>query len=206
MATDAFTGTTNDPLTTYSGNWALNSGNFDIQSNALAANGAASTTESMAHWTADTPSDDQAAQAKLAAKSATFDARIGVGVRIALDNSANGYGLYYDEDGGETYLYKLVGGVVTQLGASFTAVRSVNEQFRLEVIGSILEYKLDSGSGFVSQGTRSDSTFASGSYGVSGKGTTAGHAMDDWLGESLGVASPAIFRSRKLATQQRMGI
>lgn len=200
VVTDAFTGTTGTALTTYNASWSLNAGDFDIQSNALAANGAATTTECAAAWTANAFTDDQYAQARLAATSATVNARVGVGVRLALDHSANYYGVYYDQDTGETYVFKNVAGTITQLGALFSGIRSVTDLFRLEGVGGVLEYLLNS----VSQGTRSDSAFGSGSTGVVGRGTEPLHRIDDWEGGDIGVVQPTVVRTRKLATQQRM--
>ncbi len=76
-ATEAFTNSNGTQLTTHSSNWTLNSGDFDIQSNALSPD--AASTENGAHWNADTFDDDQYAQATLVDQ---FNSRtIGVAVR-----------------------------------------------------------------------------------------------------------------------------
>lgn len=192
-ATDVFTAANGTALTTYSASWSLNAGNFSIQTNALAANGAAATTETAARWNADAFPADQYAQGVLSALSATVNANIGIGVRIATDNSANYYGLYYDDDTGDTLIFKVVAGVWTQLGAAFTAVRAVNDILRLEVSGTTLTYKLNG----TSQGTRTDSSLSSGSAGVVGRGLTTAHRIDTWEGGSLSVA--AAYQPRDLA-------
>lgn len=176
MASDNFTGTNGTALTTYDANWILNAGDFSIQTNALAANGATGTTECAARYAGTYP-NDHFAEAALSAVAAVANARIGVAVRCATDASANYYGLYYDHDAGETYLFKVVAGAWTQLGASFTAGLSVGDTLRLDVTGTTLTYLLNG----VSQGTRSDSDLSSGSPGVAGKGLTTGHRLDDWL-------------------------
>lgn len=198
-ATDVFTGANGTALTTYSANWSLNAGNFSIQTNALAANGAAAATETAARWNADVFPNDQYAQGVLAALSATVNANIGIGVRIATDNSANYYGLYYDDDTGDTLMFKVVAGVWTQLGAAFTAVRAVNDILRLEVSGTTLTYKLNG----VSQGTRVDASLASGSAGVVGRGLTTAHRIDTWEGGSLSAAATAPPRDRAHSPQHQ---
>lgn len=190
IATDAFTAANGTALTTYNPNWSINVGDFDIQTNALAANGAAAASESAARWSGDVFPNDQYAQATLAALSATVNAKIGIGVRLATDNSANYVGLYYDDDAGDTTMFKVVAGVWTQLGALFAGVRAVTDLFRLKAVGNLFTFELNN----VSQGTRTDSSIVSGAAGVVGRGLTTGHRIDSWEGGSVGGGTPPMFR------------
>lgn len=180
-ATESFTDTTGTALTTHSASWSLNIGDFSIQSNELAANGVLAADLCAARWNADAFPSDQYAQATLSSKGAVINARIGVGVRIATDGSANYYGLYYDDDASETTMFKVIAGVWSAIGAVFAGNRIVGDVLRLEIVGTTLQYFLNG----VSQGTRTDSDLSSGSAGVVGRGLTTGHRIDNWEGGSL---------------------
>jgi hypothetical protein len=186
---DACTDTNGVAIATHNARWSVNIGNFAIQTNQLAANGATSTTQSMAHYDptidGDTISPDQYFQWVIGSVAAVLNANIGGGVRIATDGSANGYGLYYSEDSNDSTMFKNVAGVLTQLGAVFTAVRVANDVCRLEVTGSTLTYRVNG----TSQGTRSDSAFATGSFGPVGEGNTVGHTIDSLEGGNLAAAA-----------------
>jgi len=170
---DLFNGTTGTTLAAYSGSWGGGTSDFTIQSNGLAAAGATSSTNVSAFWAADVFPADQWAEAPLLAIAAVLNARIGVGVRIATDGTANEYGFEYDDDAGETYVFVRVGGTWTQL-ASFVGQRSVNDILRLEAKGNGLEYFV----GGISRGTLTDATFSTGAAGVVGRGLTPGHSID----------------------------
>lgn len=187
--TDNFTGSNGTALTTYSSSWSINAGDFAIQGNALAANGATSTTESAARRNDEAFPPNQYAQATISAKGAVLNAKIGVGVRIATDGSANYYGIYYDDDSGDVLMFKVVGGTWTQLGAAFNGTLAVGTIIRLEIKGTTLEYFRDTGAGFVSQGTRTDSDLSSGAAGVVGRGLTTGQTIDDFSAGTFGSAA-----------------
>jgi len=185
-ATDAFTGTDGTALTTYSANWSLNSGNFVINTNAVAPNQA--TTECGARWNADTFGNDQYAQGKLA-NSTTTGQTIGVAVRAATGGAASYYGFYADgSGGGKTFLFKMVAGTWTQLG-SLGAALAVNAVLRLEVSGTTLTPKVN-GSTQSPPGAQTDSAHSSGAAGISGYSVSTSMRLDDWEGGNLGGRPP----------------
>lgn len=169
--TDSFTGTNNDQLTTYSSNWSLNSGDFDIQSNALAPD--AAITECGAHWNANSFSDDQYAKVTLVAELAVPS--VGPAVRCAGAGVDTYYGLYNATTG--IYIFKMVAGTWTQLGAT-VASAAVNDVLMLKVQGTTLTYNLNG----TDRTTRTDSAIASGSAGVCGYEDNTGARMDNWEG------------------------
>lgn len=180
-ATDNFTGVDGTQLTTYSGNWTLNSGDFDIQSNALAADGPAA--ECGAHWNADSFDADQYAEGTLVALA---DETIGMGVSARCDTggAATFYG-YYFEDTDLHWLFKLVLGVWTQLGSTGSGA-SVNDVVRIEVDGTTITPKIN-GSLDTDIGAQTDSAIASGAAGVSGFYDGTATRLDDWEGGNLAV-------------------
>ena len=185
-ATDAFTGTDGTALTTYSANWSLNSGNFVINTNAVAPNQL--TTECGARWNADTFGNDQYAQGKLA-NITTAGQTIGVAVRAATGGAASYYGFYADgSGGGKTFLFKMVAGTWTQLG-SLGAALAVNAVLRLEVSGTTLTPKVN-GSTQSPPGAQTDSALASGAAGLSGYSASTAMRLDDWEGGNLGGGPP----------------
>lgn len=175
-ATDSFTASDGTALTTYSANWTLNSGNFDIQSNSLRSNTGG--TETAAHWDADAFNADQYAQC-VASVLDTGSGRVGVAVRCNTGGTANYYGAYWSSASCE--VFKVVSGVFTQLGAAFSAP-STNDVVRLEVSGTTLTLKYNGSS----QGTRTDSDLASGAAGVSGYDSGNNGRIDSWEGGNLG--------------------
>ena len=185
-ATDAFTGTDGTALTTYSANWSLNSGNFVINTNAVAPNQSA--TECGARWNADTFGNNQYAQSKLA-NITTTGQTIGVAVRAATGGAASYYGFYADgSGGGKTFLFKMVAGSWTQLG-SLGAALAVNDIIRLEVSGTTLTPKVN-GSTQSPPGARTDSAHSSGAAGLSGYSVSTSMRLDDWEGGNLGGGPP----------------
>ncbi|MCB9135150.1 MAG: hypothetical protein H6636_06975 [Anaerolineales bacterium] len=176
-ATDAFTGSDGTELTTYSGNWTLNSGNFVINTNALAPY--ASVTEDGAHWNADTFADDQYAQIVLAAETSSHAS----GVAVRCHASAATYYGWYD-DTTSCYMFKMMGGTWTQLGAALGS-ETVGNTIKLEVVGTTLTYYRNGSS----RATRTDSAISAGYAGVSGYGSSNSSRVDDWEGGNVGVAA-----------------
>lgn len=174
-ASDTFTGTNNDQLTTYSANWALNNGDFDIQSNALAPD--APSTECGAFWNADSFNNDQYAKVTLIAELAT--PAVGPAVRCAGAGVATYYGLYNVTGG--IYMFKMVAGTWTQLGTTIASA-AVNDVLKLSVSGTTLTYNLNG----VDRTTRTDSAIASGKAGVCGFDDNTGARMDNWEGGDIG--------------------
>ena len=185
-ATDSFTDTTGTQLADHGTSWTQNIGLHDIISNACAPDAIG---ENLAHWNADTFANDQYAQATVISLDA--GGKNGVAVRVAA-SAGDGYALEFDTS--TIKIVRLDAGVITELGASFT-IPSSTDKIRLEISGTILDYLLDTGSGFVSQGTRTDSTFSSGSAGVAGRGNTGSALIDDWEGGDLAAGSGRIMSS-----------
>lgn len=176
-ATDTFTGTNGTALPTYSANWAANAGTIQINTNAYVA--ASAGNECGCRWTADAFNNDQYSQATLTAKDGTSNSEVGVGVRHAAAGTATYYG-YYQEGLSSGACFKNVGGTWTQLGAAFGSA-GAGTLLRLEVSGTTLTV-YHAG---VSQGTRTDSSIASGVAGVVAWGSATGTRCDGWEGGNL---------------------
>lgn len=185
-ATDAFTGTNDTALNTYSANWAHNAGLLEIQSNACAPDSTGN--ECATRWTADAFNNDQYSQCVLTAKSGLTSEAIGPGVRHAAAGTATYYG-YYDDGGTTGYCFKNVAGTWTQLGSTFTSP-STGVTVRIEAQGTTLTVKYDGSS----QGTRSDSAIASGVAGMTGFGSNTGMRADTWQADNLATVTSPAFR------------
>lgn len=179
-ASDTFTGTNGTALQTYSANWAINSGGLVINTNAYAP--ASSGNECGARWTADAFNADQYSQATLTAKEGTSNFAVGVGCRHAAAGTGTYYG-YYADGASSSFVFKMVAGTWTQLGAAFGSV-ATSSVMRLEVEGTTLTAKI----GGVSQGTRTDSAIASGVAGVTGYSTSTAMRADTWEGGNIAAA------------------
>lgn len=175
-ATDTFTGANGTALQTYSANWTINAGAFQINTNACAPDSVGN--ECGAGWNADTFDNDQYSQCTLSAKSGSNAHAAGPGVRHA--NSGATYYGYYADGTTTAYAFKNVGGTWTQLGANFSSP-AAGTVLRLEVSGTTLTIKHNG----VSQGTRTDSAIASGRAGVVGYSASTGMRIDDWEGGNL---------------------
>ena len=175
-ATDNFTAANGTALTTYSANWTLNNGNFAINTNAVYPN--SGSTENGAHWNADTFNNDQYSQGDLISEA--LGRAIGVAVRCHA-SAATFYGWYNDTAG--SYLFKMVAGVWTQLGAD-QASWAVNDIPRIEAEGTTIR-GLVNGSTVI---TQTDSAIASGSAGLSGYHAASSVRLDNWEGGDLGAA------------------
>lgn len=186
-ATDAFTGTDNTVLTTYSSNWSFNAGTFRIQSNAVRPDTGA--TDGAAFWNADSFNANQYAQGTIVARSG--GAYLGVAARCAAAGVDTFYG--YEADSADlAYLFKHVAGVSTTI--STAAVFAVNDVVRLEASGTSLTCKRNGSADTI--GTQTDSSIASGSAGISGAGGSTGARLDTWEGGDLAAAAgqPAMVR------------
>lgn len=173
-ASDAMTDTNGTPLTTHSASWTINANGFTINAaNAATGN---SSVFNMAHWNADTFSDDQYSEAVTADISATRYP--GAAVRVAA--SAN-TGYYCYENTTTLLLQKIVAG--TQTGISSIAVTGANgDTIRLEVSGTSLSCYQNS---VLKLGPTSDSAIASGSSGIA---VFSSGSVDSWEGGNLSSA------------------
>lgn len=180
-ATDVFTGTNGTAITSYSANWTLNSGNFQINTNAISPN--SNNNECGAHWNADAFNADQYAQLTLTALTSAV--QIGPGVRMHA--SADTYYGFYTDGVAYTQVVKMVGGTWTSLAESGPH-GSVGQVWRIEVSGTTIT-PIVNGSTHA-MGAVTDSSISSGSAGIIGFHTGTGTRGDDWEGGNLGGTPP----------------
>lgn len=180
-ASDNFAAANNTILTTYSGSWTFNAGEFRINTNAVYSSGGGADDQA-AHWNADVFDDDQYAEATVAA--ITGGTYTGVAVRCAA-SGASFYAFLGDATDG-SYLDKYVSGVYTQLGSKGSPF-AVSDVIRLEVSGTTLTPKIN-GSTSGTPGAQTDSALSSGSAGIGGAGSSSSSRIDNWEGGNLGAA------------------
>ena len=176
-ATDNFNGTTGDALTTYSSNWTINDGGFDIQSSAVAPDAAGG--DHCAHWNADTFDDDQYSEITRVAVGTTW---FGVTVR-ASTSAADTFYIYRASSSAKELNRVLVGARIT-LASDATGV-SVNDVQRIEAEGTTITPMLN-GSEDTGVGAQTDSSISSGAAGIGGFGNSTTTRGDDWEGGDLG--------------------
>lgn len=104
----------------------------------------------------------------------TTDGRMGIGVRLTGSAATFcGYGFTISGTGNYCAIVKFTNGVATTIGATGTANASLNDVFKMTVVGStITVYK--NGSAFTSVGTNgvvTDATYSTGKAGLVGFGT-----------------------------------
>lgn len=186
-----FTAANGTALTTYDASFAVNAGDFAIQSNGLCPNGATASTDCAARWDDDVFPDDQWVEWDWTSFSGGgVNERAGGGVRIARDGSANYAGIEYDDDTGDLTFFEVVSGVKSQLGAVLSAP-ALGSRGRLEVKGSTLEY-FEAG---VSRGTRTTS-LTSGNAGAVGRGISAAQRIDNLDGGAFSISEQEGYQFR----------
>jgi hypothetical protein len=184
-ASDAFSGTNGQALTSYSSNWSLNAGNFEIFSNGIRSD--VDSAETAARWNADSFTADQYSQLTITTVSgATY---IGPAVRLKTDGSANYYGLYTNPS--SRYLFKTVNGTQTIL-ANATVTFNDQDTLRVDVVGATLTPKVN-GSLDANLGAHTDSAHAIGQAGICGYGDSGiGTFGDDFLADNIGAPLPPL--------------
>lgn len=188
-ATDAFTGSDGTNLTTYSANWTINVGNFQIFSNALCTANTGPTVEGGAFWNADTPATDHYSQATVAAISA--GAYIGLSVR----NGAGGAHTFYDyisDSGDGSYLGKYNATTYTQLGAT-GAVFTTSLAIRLEANGTGIRPMRAGATADI--GIQTDAALTNTRFGVAGYDTGTGSRIDNLEVGNLTAAAASFIHS-----------
>lgn len=178
-ATDTFTGTNGTPLATYSPNWTVNSGVFQIESNAVCHNSASAS--GLAHWDADVFDDDQYAEAVVSGVD-TGSWMTGVAVRV---HASADTGYYYQGSSSGSEIGKSVAGGRTTLLSGLAAWANT-DVVRIEVEGTSIRAYIDG----VQQGaTQTDSAIASGSSGLCGFNDATLSLLTSWEGGNLGGAA-----------------
>lgn len=181
-ATDAFTGTNGTNLVTYSANWSLNDGNFQIVTNAISPEDGS---ECAARWSLDTWTADQYAEIAWLAIPTNY-AGVGPAVRVNVAGAATYYFWYVDPT--DEYYGRFNAGTYTQF-SSRSRVVAVNGVMRLEAEGTSIRAYLNSVLQF--SGPQTDSSIASGAGGIAGYGTEDTCRGDNWGGGLLGSSGGA---------------
>jgi len=142
--------------------------------------------EAAAYWNADTFADDQYSEVVLSYGDGGVDSP-DCGPLVRCHASSEQYYLATcDVWDNIIKIYRNNGGTYTQLGANISATIAINDTIRLEMVGTTLEVFVND----VSQATRTDSTFTSGSPGMwfwRQRGR-----LDTWEGGNVGAASTII--------------
>ena len=181
-ATDAFTGTTNDQLTTYSANWTLRDGDFDIQTNQVAPDDPAAD-ECCAYWNADVFNSNHYAKIT---PNAYANGLIGVATRI--QSGANSYyGVY--SGAAASYSFDVDAGAWTQRFADASIAT-----------GTVLELRSNGDAHDVYEDDVLNSTLSftdagglsGGAAGICGYNDDAGCLADSWEGGDIGAATASI--------------
>lgn len=182
VGTDAFTGTNNTLLPTYSSNWAAVRGNMRIQSNAVRPDGSE---ECSARWT-DTFDDDQYSTGTIVALVNVQ--QIGVSVRNA--SGAQSFYFYVADPLFGSYFGKYVSGSVTYFAEGGDAWE-VDDVVLLEAEGTTITPYVNTVEDSSVGGATTDSSLSSGYAGVAGYDSNTGARLDDWEGGDLGGAPSA---------------
>ena len=178
-ATDDFNRADENPLSD-GGKWSTVSGfnNFKLLSKKIYTASGGNSEVGM-YWNSDSFNNDQYSQARLGANSASNQ----WSQKALVRSSASAKTTYmFGNDDGSNYLFqKYVAGTNTQLGSSVSQSAVLNDLIKVTVTGTTIEGFING----VSQGTRTDSSIASGAaglavyYGASAWGPT-------WEGGNVG--------------------
>ena len=178
--TDAFTTGADAALTTYSANWSINTGNFQVLAASDDFRANSTNNESGAFHNVETFGNNQYAQVVLTAISDT--GTLGAATRCG----AAGVASYYHFYTGDTanYLAKMVTGTWTQLGSDGSGAAN-GDTIRIESNGTTQTPKIN-GSATGTPGAQTDSSLASGKAGISGWGAASTLRGDNFEGGNLG--------------------
>jgi len=180
-ATDDFTDSNGTQLTAHSANWTLNttgvSGDFDIQTNTLCADGEAD--DYGAHWNADSFNNDQYSEAYHTRPTPSGYA-VGVACRLIGSAVRTYYGYLADDN--NCYLIKLVAGSGSLLGTGDVWGNGIT--VRIEAEGTTITPMIG-GAEDESIGAQTDGSIASGYAGVCGYSDGTGLRVDNWEGGNL---------------------
>lgn len=183
--TDAFTNTNGVSLTTHNASYKMNTGAFQINTNALAPNSASA--EIGGHWEGDTFNNDQYAKITLVAQVSTV--YIGPAARCTVGTGTATYYGYY-ANGTDSYLFKNVAGTWTQIGSTGGAF-AVNDVLELDVSGTTLTPKKNGATADI--GAQTDSAIASGYGGITGFGASTSIRGDTFEAGNLTAAGLPLF-------------
>jgi hypothetical protein len=183
-ATDAFTGSNDTHLATYSASWTINQGQFDIQTNAIAPD--AILALSGAHWNADTFNNDQYAQGTML--HVTSYVYMGVAVRAHASNAT--YYSFFGDSADGCYLERISGSTETEKGSK-GGTFAANDIIYLQISSTTLTPKKN-GSSTGTPGAQTDATYTSGYAGLSGFDNAEMVRLDGWEGGNLGETATAV--------------
>ena len=174
-ATDAFTATSGTNLTTYSSNWTVTNGAWDINSNAVTPNQSGNCA---AYWNADTFGNNQYAKGTLKSQASGIE----TGPAVRMSSGPNCYVYRWKGNGTRKILAKIVDGTFTSFGSGGTI--TTDTVVELQVSGTTLTPLLN-GSLDTEIGEITDSTFSTGPAGIWGTGDSASSRLDDWEAGNL---------------------
>lgn len=192
-ATDSFTAANGTALTTYSANWTLNHGNFNIENNSACINSSAAT--GLTHWNADTFGNDQYAQGNISLSGTSGD-YVGLAVRVAA-SAETGYVFHCQGPQGAANgctLYRGVAGSYTALGSTWTSPTS-GDLMKITVAGqntSTVITVIDAGTTMITFTDTSGSAINSGSAGMAGFNADTGNCIDNFQADNFSAAAPTM--------------
>jgi PASTA domain len=177
LATDQLISSSTESITTYSTNWSLAEGAYNVTT----LGGVGNATDSAAFWNAAIFPNNQFSQATLHSVGMTTGGN-GVAVRCTANSGGNYYSVRVNGGSPTSYnVLKIVNGIGTSLtGGNVTNVFSVGDVILLTIVGSTLSAYQNTTLLF----TTTDSSLTAGSPGVAATGTT-GPAVTSWSGGGI---------------------
>lgn len=170
LASDTFIGTNGTALTSHSANWTLNTGTYEIQSNALEPT--AVSANGMASWNAITPNANQYAEVTLGILTGGVGVYLGPAVRIATSGFV-GYRCVITSAG--DVALQLENGSETTIASSSGHTYTTGDVIRLAISGSSLTCTQNG----TTIASGSDGTLTSGRAGISSY-NTSGTRITSW--------------------------
>lgn len=147
------------------------------------ATGSGSRDFTRAFWNADVFGNDQYSQSLLAACNDYMYLSVRASGTGA--SGANHYVLVMNNGAGQSFIQKVVAGSLTTLASGLTNFNASGDSGKIGVVGTTITVYRDTGSGFVSIGSVTDSSLASGSAGL-GNAQVTNCIHDNWQGDNIG--------------------
>lgn len=151
----------------------------NFRTNGSVAYGSGVSAKVVSYWAADTFSNDQWSQVSLS----TPLSYCGVSLRVTSNGTSTGTGYLWVYGTTNVFrMYKFSTSTYTQIGSDYSITSGSGDTLKLEVSGSTLTPYHNT----VSKATQSDSTYSSGSAGISGYHNTSANGVDNWSGGDMG--------------------